>query len=1056
MTGELVDAVARERFRQEWDRNFAISANAGSGKTTAISQRLAAMAMNAEAAQALSRTAVVTYTKKAALEIELRAREVLMRQLMQDGVGLGALDHLEGVFFGTIHSFCLQLAQDHGQTLGISLNPTVVAENDDALWEEFLEQDELVFRSLSETQMRAFRRHVEWENVFALARGLNDSTARDLRRRAPVGAAGAPGRAALDALLAIPAKGNGARNILETQRRAANWWSEWETGHGRLPLFSPSGSAREVVAAVEEWMAPLKRWIADGAASLAGELAERFRAWRVKVGVQTYADQIDAAMAVLRDDELLNLIRADGWRVILDEAQDTDPQQFAVLVEITRPPGAIRGQWPARGQGVVDPPRPGCFCMVGDGQQAIYGSRADIGNFTRHVDAFRDGQGGGLLNFEVTFRAPHEVIQNLNTTLAPAFGPGREHNFGPPSEPAAPAPYLQVPYVPLAAGPANVEGGMRRLALVPPVPAPRAVAEWMAAEVRQVAVQLGKLGPAGLGVSGWSEVAVLAPRNDWLETARREFEHAGLEVSLQTRRRPSRELPAFAWMAGLLAVCIDPEDTFEWVGVLREVWALSDGLIAREIRRVGRLAWDEPAEHAPELARALQVARPFVLRANDEGQSLGSFAVELAAAARLRERAALLDATGSAEVELDRLLAEAATLGLEGAGPREWLQVMLGRIDEGRPAGKPSENAINLLTSHSAKGLEWPVVIPLGLWRGIGAAPDRGFRLIHDSTSGPTVFYDSASLPSSTRLARERERWRELARLLYVTLTRAKRLLVVPWGDSFGGRSAGRGNPSFAALWGAELSHLPELVPIVPEDEGETEPSMESKEVMAEVGPACPAVTEAETRTDYPARLLPHLLAKAGDRARLGAHESGLDEPLLLGGEEAIGYGLWWHETLENVPWGATEAVVEAYFDVAIARAATMGQDERGRDEWKALRAGRCWSALADSRWRRLAELAVFAPVGDSGWVDGVIDLVLHDSAANEVWVVDWKTNRRRSGEGDSAVLERLVAEYAPQLRAYGRCLEQFFPSADQRLLVYSTAVGNWAEITPATEVSAK
>ena len=44
------DQAARDRFRDDWNRNFAVSANAGSGKTTAISRRLAALALAPEAA----------------------------------------------------------------------------------------------------------------------------------------------------------------------------------------------------------------------------------------------------------------------------------------------------------------------------------------------------------------------------------------------------------------------------------------------------------------------------------------------------------------------------------------------------------------------------------------------------------------------------------------------------------------------------------------------------------------------------------------------------------------------------------------------------------------------------------------------------------------------------------------------------------------------------------------------------------------------------------------------------------------------------------------------
>src|SRR5436305_5059314 len=119
MSELLVDHAARERFRLEWDANFAVTANAGSGKTTAISERLAALALAPDGAERLRKTAVVTYTKKAAAQIGQRARQVLLGRIAEQGsTDLAPLDHLERAFFGTIHSFCLKLAQTHGQTIG--------------------------------------------------------------------------------------------------------------------------------------------------------------------------------------------------------------------------------------------------------------------------------------------------------------------------------------------------------------------------------------------------------------------------------------------------------------------------------------------------------------------------------------------------------------------------------------------------------------------------------------------------------------------------------------------------------------------------------------------------------------------------------------------------------------------------------------------------------------------------------------------------------------------------------------------------------------------------
>src|ERR1035437_10147924 len=175
----LIDQVARDRFRDEWEANLAVSANAGSGKTTAISERLAAMALAPDGAERLRKTAVVTYTKKAAAQIEQRARQVLLRRITAaGGRDPSPLDNLERAFFGTIHSFCLKLAQTYGQTVGINLNPTVVAEDDAALWEEFVEQDPMEFGGLNAAELAAFLRHVPLESIFEFARTLDATTAR--------------------------------------------------------------------------------------------------------------------------------------------------------------------------------------------------------------------------------------------------------------------------------------------------------------------------------------------------------------------------------------------------------------------------------------------------------------------------------------------------------------------------------------------------------------------------------------------------------------------------------------------------------------------------------------------------------------------------------------------------------------------------------------------------------------------------------------------------------------------------------------------------------------
>jgi len=1053
MSEPLKDLAARERFRSEWQRNFAVSANAGSGKTTAISERLAQMALSPEGAAVLPKTAVVTYTKKAAVQIGQRARQVLLRRIEADGTAdPSALDQLERAFFGTIHSFCLLLAQRYGQPLGLNLTPRLMAEGaeeEEAFWEEFLEQDAMTFSSLSPAEMDAFLRFVVLEEVFSVARGLNAASSRHLARRRPSGPLPQPSEELLQQLLSLPLKGAAKpRENLEKSKRAALAWLErFRSGGGFLPLYEPFGSAKELCVLAVAWMAPLKSWLADAAAALAAELADRYREFRFVRGVQTFADQIDAAMAVLQDAGVLDKIRADGWRVILDEAQDTDSQQFAVLVEIARPPGAKAGNWPSGGGAA---PRAGHFCMVGDGQQAIYRSRADIRNFVRHLDAYAHRDGGEKLVFQATFRTPKKVIEFLNAGFPEAFGSGREYNLGlAPAEGVVP-PLLQVGYEPLEAGPDNEEGAAERFALTIPEEKPSDVKAWLAEEARQLADFLAKNGPAPVGARSWGEICVLAPRIDWLTVVQKEFEKAHLETALQIRRNRSGDSPVYAWFTGLLMVVCDPENAYEWFGVLREIFGVSDALLAEELREKGSFLWETPEVHPAPLQAALAVLRPWILRVDDEGLPLEQYARGLAKDCALEEKAFALEPGGGLREELVRLLAEAARLGVDGAGPRDWLGQLLSGVEQLRPSGRPQKDAINLLSAHSSKGLEWPVVIPVALWHTIGEkSPDGGLYVISDAAPGgqPRVFFDRLSLPADMREARERERVRELVRLLYVTFTRASRRLIIPWQHGFGTRR--RNDPSFAELFGQpeRLNTLPivavSAIPSVPS--GTAALSMGTSNAIEHV------IESGCLPVPLPQRLLPHQLAKKADQVRGLRHESSLDQAAparVEVGDEAIDYGIWWHETMEYMPWRAAAETVDNYCRDRLAVAQTLGFSDRAETELIRLRESQAWKQLTSDRWKLAAEVSVLSPVKNDAWIDGVIDLVLWDEAESAVWIVDWKTNRCRNSESDEALLTRLVEEYAPQLTAYGQATQSRFAGGKTRLLVYSSSVGDWREVS--------
>ncbi|MEF9605146.1 hypothetical protein O4J55_23615, partial [Paracoccus sp. PXZ] len=99
------------------------------------------------------------------------------------------------------------------------------------------------------------------------------------------------------------------------------------------------------------------------------------------------------------------------------------------------------------------------------------------------------------------------------------------------------------------------------------------------------------------------------------------------------------------------------------------------------------------------------------------------------------------------------------------------------RAVEGRPDAQ--EEAVALFTMHAAKGLEWPIVIPVNTMTGV-MAPDSA--VIDRQTE---TFYCPVLgvVPEGYEIARQAEKEeldRERIRLWYVAATRARELLVLP------------------------------------------------------------------------------------------------------------------------------------------------------------------------------------------------------------------------------------------------------------------------------------
>ena len=124
------------------------------------------------------------------------------------------------------------------------------------------------------------------------------------------------------------------------------------------------------------------------------------------------------------------------------------------------------------------------------------------------------------------------------------------------------------------------------------------------------------------------------------------------------------------------------------------------------------------------------------------------------------------------------------------------------RAVEGRPDAQ--ENSVALYTMHAAKGLEWPIVMPINTMTRTMAAD----REVSDRDTGNLYFPVLGVAPTGHEAVFEREKneiTRERVRLWYVACTRAHELLVLPRFDE----PATRGN--WISLVDLELDGLPAL-----------------------------------------------------------------------------------------------------------------------------------------------------------------------------------------------------------------------------------------------------
>jgi ATP-dependent exoDNAse (exonuclease V) beta subunit len=509
------------------------------------------------------------------------------------------------------------------------------------------------------------------------------------------------------------------------------------------------------------------------------ELLDEYKAFKRAAAALDFEDLLERARALVRGDEATRRALGERYQhILVDEFQDTDPIQSEILFAISAE--ELGAQWH---QNVL---RDGALFLVGDPKQAIYHFRgADISCYSLAKAAVERQRPGNIVAVRANFRSRPEILSHINRCFeGPLSGEG------------------QPGYVPLS--PTIATGGqdfpcVARITVdLPPASNAGAIRDAEAEAVAEVCARL--IGNLHIRkADGLSEplraggIALLAPTGTDLWRYERALEQRGLPIVSQAGKAlyARQEVQDLLALARALA---DPTDTLAFgafmrgplVGLTEE--ELLDITVAlstsqgrpNELERFSVLTRAEDVGH-PRARRALLLLQQLSRRARETtpalllAEAVERFAIWPILTARQGDRSARAAANIEALIERARPYGVAGLKKFVQDVSREWRS----RAARGEGRVDAEGDAIELITIHSSKGLEWPVVIPINTStqmhsreRFVYRASDNTLHWVVGDVVPPELATALASDEES--LARERER------LWYVACTRARDLLVLP------------------------------------------------------------------------------------------------------------------------------------------------------------------------------------------------------------------------------------------------------------------------------------
>jgi ATP-dependent exoDNAse (exonuclease V) beta subunit len=811
-----------------------ISAGAGSGKTYSLTQEMARLLMPGENGSPSSINAsgilATTFTNKAAAELKERVRV----KLLEEGLSKEA-DDLGRAKIGTVHAVGVQLIKRFAFEAGVSPNADIIAEEDQKIIfnqsiSTILSNEKIaVMENLSE--LLGFRKssyaakdwRSELKNITEIARANNlgpellkksrDYSIKSYFELFPETSQNSAEYFSnrlefllLDTIDALKEHPDGTKkkesliaalfNLNKNLKlRGQLLWYEWQQIAKQCE--DAPAKCRETVAELREFALEHNthpdfhrdlRLYLSHIFDLAAEALEEYENYKKSRGLIDYTDMEVMILRLLDNPFVREVLTEELDLLLVDEFQDTNPIQLKIFLQLTKI--AKQSIW------------------VGDPKQSIYGFRGAAPELMEAVI-----ESVGKENIQVldkSWRSRQDLVHMVNGLFTKAFSKM-------PSERVA----LNMPkHLNKESEAAQLDLAIRHWVLSCSDDKPDN--NWIANALAKACSELLESNDLmvrdkeseALRLLKPSDIAILCRSNKNCEAMAEALDKQGLKASMA--RSGLLQTAEASLLLACLKFILNDQDSLAVAEIMMLMTdsRLEDMILSRldflEKREDKYSNWTAELpiiESLSELRKQTQeMSASEILNLLIEKYNLRHFA---AARGNAVQRIANLDAMRSLALQYEencKRLNNAATLG----GFLLWLDD-LGRDNKDEQGFSSDDSAINVLTYHKSKGLEWPLVICFDLSNSlkerlydVRIVSENNEVDLNDPLAGRLICYwinpygdiEKHALAEAIenhpdRLKIKQEALEEEIRLLYVGLTRARDYLVLPVVPQHRGKNQG-------------------------------------------------------------------------------------------------------------------------------------------------------------------------------------------------------------------------------------------------------------------------